>query len=66
MEDEHYRCMDLGDRGLMTPTGKRAFENAYGYGYQVFHPTPEQKKQMMKEDRERRPGLYENRSLDNE
>ena len=35
------RCMDLEDRGLMTPAGWRAFENAYGYGYQVFHPTPE-------------------------
>ena len=48
--------------GLMTPAGKRAFENAYGYGYQVFHPTPEQMEQMMKDARERRPGLYENLS----
>ena len=24
------RCMDLEDRGLMTPAGRRAFENAYG------------------------------------
>ena len=23
------RCMDLEDRGLMTPAGRRAFENAY-------------------------------------
>ena len=53
------------DRGLMTPAGKRAFKDAYGYGYQVFHPTPEQREQMMKEAMERRPGLYENRSLDN-
>ena len=36
--------MDLEDRGLMTPAGIRAFENAYGWGYQVFHPTPEQRK----------------------
>ena len=60
------RCIDLEDRGLMTPAGRRAFEHAYGYGYQVFHPTPEQEKQMMEEARERRPGLYENWSLDNE
>ena len=60
------RYIDLEDRGLMTPAGRRAFENAYGYGYQIFHPTPEQRKQMMKEALERRPGLYENRSLDNE
>ena len=52
------RCMDLEDRGLMTPAGRRAFENAYGCGYHVFHPTPEQRKQMMKEARERRPALY--------
>ena len=43
------RCMDLEDRGLMTPAGRRAFENAYGWGYQVFHPTPEQRKQMISE-----------------
>ena len=34
--------MDLEDRGLMTPAGRRAFENACGWRYQVFHPTPEQ------------------------
>ena len=45
-------------RGLMTPAGKRAFENAYGYGYQVFHPTPEQRKQMIEEAKARRPELY--------
>lgn len=56
------RCMDLEDRGLMTPAGRRAFENAYGWGYQVFHPTPEQRKQMMEEARERRPALYEKKS----
>ena len=56
------RCMDLEDRGLMTPAGRRAFENAYGWGYQVFHPTPEQRKQMMEEARERRPALYEKMS----
>ena len=38
------RCIDLEDRGLMTPAGRWAFEHAYGYGYQVFHPTPEQRK----------------------
>ena len=43
------RCMDLEDRGLMTPAGRRAFENAYGWGYQVFHPTPEQRRQMIEE-----------------
>ena len=52
------RCIDLDDRGLMTPAGKRAFENAYGYGYQVFHPTPEQRKQMIEEAKARRPELY--------
>ena len=56
------RCIDLEDRGLMTPAGRRTFENAYGWGYQVFHPTPEQRKQMMEEARERRPALYENMS----
>ena len=56
------RCMDLEDRGLMTPAGKHAFENAYGWGYQVFHPTPEKRKQMMEEARERRPALYEKMS----
>ena len=25
------RCINLDDRGLMTPAGKCAFENAYGY-----------------------------------
>ena len=40
------RCTDLDERGLMTPAGKRAFKNAYGFGYQVFHPTPEQEKQI--------------------
>lgn len=52
------RCIDLEDRGLMTPAGR--------WAYQVSHPTPEQEKQMMEEARARRPGLYENRSLDNE
>ena len=56
------RCMDLEDRGLMTPAGRRAFENTYGWGYQVFHPTPEQRKQMMEEAHERRPALYEKMS----
>ena len=42
----------------MTPAGKRAFENVYGYGYQVFHPTPEQRKQMIEEAKARRPELY--------
>ncbi len=56
------RCMDLEDRGLMTTAGRRAFENAYGWGYQVFHPTTEQRKQMMEEARERRPALYEKMS----
>ena len=56
------RCIDLEDRGLMTPAGRRAFENAYGWGYQVFHPTPEQRKQMIEEARERRPALYEKMS----
>jgi len=56
------RCMDLEDRGLMTKAGRLAFENAYGWGYQVFHPTPEQRKQMMEEARERRPALYEKMS----
>ena len=50
----------------MTPAGRWAFEYAYGYASQVFHPTPEQEKQIMKEAIERRPGLYENRSLENE
>ena len=27
------RCIDLEDRGLMTPAGRRAFENACGWGY---------------------------------
>ena len=26
----------------MTPAGRWAIEHADGYGYQVFHPTPEQ------------------------
>ncbi len=26
------RCMDLEDRGLMTPAGRWAFEHAYGWG----------------------------------
>lgn len=56
------RCIDLEDRGLMTPAGRRAFENAYRWGYQIFHPTPEQRKQMMEEARERRPALYEKMS----
>ena len=38
------RCIDLEDRGLITPAGRRAFENAYGWADQVFHPTPEQRK----------------------
>ena len=49
------RCIDLEDRGLMTPAGRWAFEHAYGYGYQVFHPTPEQRKQMSEEAKARRP-----------
>ena len=52
------RCIDLEDRGLMTPAGRWAFEHAYGYGYQVFHPTPEQEKQMIEEAKARRPELY--------
>ena len=48
------RCIDLEDRGLMTPAGRWAFEHAYGYGYQVFHPTPEQRKQMIEEAKARR------------
>ena len=52
------RCIDLEDRGLMTPAGRHAFENADGWGYQVFHPTPEQRKQMIEEAKARRPELY--------
>ncbi len=32
------RCINLEDRGLMTPAGRHAFENAYGWGYQVYNP----------------------------
>ena len=39
----------------MTPAGRWAFEHAYGYGYQVFHPTPEERKQMIEEAKARRP-----------
>ena len=60
------RCIDLDDRGLMTPAGRWAFEHACRYGYQTFNPTPEQGKQMMKEVMERRPGLYDYWSLDNQ
>ena len=32
------RCIDLDDRGLMTPAGKRAFENAYGWDHPNKYP----------------------------
>jgi hypothetical protein len=37
----------------MTLAGRRAFENAYECSYQVFHPTPEQRKQMIEEAKAR-------------
>ena len=47
------RCINLEDRGLMTPAGRWAFEHAHGYGYQVFHPTPEQMAEMIEENKSR-------------
>ena len=32
------RCIDLDDRGLMTPAGKRAFENAYEWDHPNKYP----------------------------
>lgn len=52
------RCMDLEDRGLMTPAGRWAFEHAYGWGYQIFHRTHEQLEEMIEENKRRRPGMY--------
>ena len=34
------RCRDLENRGLMTPAVRRALEHAFGWGEQIFRPTP--------------------------
>ena len=54
------RCIDLEDRGLMTPAGRWAFEHVYGYGYQVFHPTPELQNGENVKIRLKMAGLCEN------
>ena len=52
------RCIDLEDRGLMTPPGRRAFEKAYGWGYQIPPPDPERERSAIEEAKARRPELY--------
>ena len=67
LQENHSKekeCWVVMSRSKNPPAGKRAFENAYGYGYQVFHPTPEQEKQMMKEAMERSE-YYDNAEIKN-
>lgn len=51
----------LEDRGLMTPAGRAAFENAYGYGYEIVPKDSPLIKEIQEYSRLRRPELYKNR-----